>query len=144
MRSSMSRRSASDRSRGTAQRSVAGVLVAFERGFDAGDCVVFRRERRSAGTLPPIADLPQSRKDVRLELIELFLTHLTKLDTHLRRQQLVAQCSIVVQLGIHRRGNLVEHESQAANQQGIEYEHCGVPIEDCRFCDCRLPIETYD
>ena len=43
------------------------VLVAFERGFDAGDPVVLRRERRGAGTLPPIPDLAQAREDVRLE-----------------------------------------------------------------------------
>src|SRR6266542_3152759 len=113
-----------------ARSSVRGMLVAFEGGLDAGDLVVLRRERRGPGTLPPIANLAQARENLRLELVELCLAQLSELHAHLRRQQLLAKRGVVVQLGIHRRGNLVEHEPQPADEHRIEYEHWRLPIRD--------------
>jgi hypothetical protein len=42
---------------------------------------------------------------------------------HLRREQLLLEGGIVVQLGIGRSRELVQHEPQTADQKGIEDEH---------------------
>ena len=77
-------------SRADTRAAVAGMLVAFECGVDTGDLVILRRERGGAGTLPPIADLAQARKNVRFQPVEIVLAQLTELDAHLRGQQLLA------------------------------------------------------
>ena len=56
-------------------------------------------------------------------VVELRLAHLAELDAHLRREQLLAQRRVVVQLGVDRRGDLVEHEPHAADEQRVEDEH---------------------
>ena len=95
--------------------------------------VVARRERRGAGTLPPIADLAQAREDVRSSSSNSSWRHLAELDPHLRREQLLAQRRVVVQLGVDRRGDLVEDEPQTADQQRVENEHASIDRR-CRQC----------
>ena len=54
---------------------------------------------------------------MQLESGELSEEAYEELEAHLRRQQLLAQGSIVVQLGVDDGRDLVEHEPQAADQQ---------------------------
>ena len=49
--------------------------------------------------------------------VELLLAHLAELEPHLRGEQLLAQRGVVVQLGVDGRGDLVEHEPEAADQE---------------------------
>ena len=62
-------------------------------------------------------------EDVALDLGELVLGDLAELEPHLRLEQLLAQRRVVLRLGLGRRDDLVEHEAEAADQQGVEDEH---------------------
>src|SRR6185503_4605628 len=65
----------------------SAVLVAFERGIDAGDLVVGGGERGRIGALPAFAELPPALEQVGLEAVELGLAHLAELETHPGGQQ---------------------------------------------------------
>jgi hypothetical protein len=99
------------------------VIFPLERRIDAGDPVLLWRERGGPGTLPPIADVTQARENVRLEFIEFGVGHLSELHAHLGGEQLLTQCRVVVQLGVDRCGNFVEHEAQTADQHGVQKKH---------------------
>src|SRR5262245_50619063 len=69
----------------------SAVLVAFERGIDARDSVLRRRDRRGTGALATFADLPQTPQQVGFEAVEFGLTHLVEVEAHLGRQQLFTE-----------------------------------------------------
>jgi hypothetical protein len=54
---------------------------------------------------------------------KLVVGDLAKLEPHLRLEQLIAQRRVVLHLGLGRLDDLVEHEPQAADQEGIKDEH---------------------
>ena len=53
---------------------------------------------------------------IRLECVVFGFADLAKLEAHLSGEQLFAQVRIVVQLGIHGGGDLVEDKAQAADE----------------------------
>src|SRR5205085_10357363 len=118
-----------NRQDGGGRRSVVAVdrrmIVPLERGFDAGDAVVLGRQGGGAGALPAIADLAQPLEDCRLERVELVLAQLPEFEPHLRREQLLAERRIVVQFRIDGGGDLVEDETEAADEDRVEDEHVG-------------------
>ena len=59
------------------------VLVTLERGFDAGDLVVGRRQRGRVASLTALAEVAQTGKDVGFERCELLLGHLAEFHAHL-------------------------------------------------------------
>ena len=98
------------------------MFLAFERRFDSRDLVVARREGGGRAPLAALADLAQSRQDVRFEHRELLLAHLAELDAHLGRQQLLAQRRVVVELGVDRGSDFIEDEADAADEERVEEE----------------------
>src|SRR5262249_42116578 len=68
-------------------------------------------------------DLAESGEDVVLDLGEFLVGNLTELEPHLGLEQPLAQRRVVLGLGFGRGDDLVEDESQAANQKGVEDEH---------------------
>ena len=50
--------------------------------------------------------------------VELFFGHLAELDPHLRREQLLAQRGVVVELTVGGGRDLVEDEAEAADAAG--------------------------
>jgi hypothetical protein len=98
---------------------VSGMLVAFQRGVDFCDLVVRRRET-ARFFLATLADFPQAAQDVRLERLERFVAHFPEFDAHLRREELIAERTFVVQLGVDGSGHLVQHEPQSTDKQGVE------------------------
>ena len=99
------------------------MLVAFEGGIDARDLVVTWREGRRA--LLAFLDGAQAVMEVGLERVVFGFADLAELEAHLCGEQLFAQVRIVVQLGIHGGGDLVEDKAQAADEDGVEDEHQG-------------------
>src|SRR6185295_15517859 len=95
------------------------VLVPAERDVHR-DPAIGQRDRSRLLLLP---DLAQPGQDVALQPDELLFVHLAELELHLRRQQLLAQRLLVVHLGVHRRSDLVEDETEAADQQAVEDDH---------------------
>ena len=53
---------------------------------------------------------------------------LAEIEAHLAGEELFAEVGVVVQLGIHRRRDLVEDEAQAADEHGVENEHQSEPV----------------
>src|SRR6266436_7749989 len=96
------------------------LVFAVDGRLDAGD-LRFARPGRLA-TLP-FADLAKPGEKVRLQRAELRLADLAQLEPHLGREQLLAQPRVVVQLGIDRRGDLAEHELDAAHEQAVDDDH---------------------
>src|SRR5206468_490123 len=89
-------------------------------GLDARDArAAARRERAGSAA----ADLAQAREDVALDAGEFLGRDLAKLETHLRLEQRLAQPGVVVGLGLGRRDDFIEDESQRAYEDGIEDKH---------------------
>src|SRR5947209_7449326 len=70
-----------------------------------------------------VADLAQPGEDLALQRHEISLVHLPQLDPHLGRQQLLAQRRLVVHLLVDRRGDLVEDELDAADEEAVDDQH---------------------
>src|SRR3989454_4177135 len=104
---------------------VLGVGVAravVELHLDAGDPHLARRRRRPALAL---ADLAQAGEQIGLEGREFLFGDLAELEAHLRGQQLLAHDAVVVELAVDGVDDLVQHELETADQQGVEDDHGG-------------------
>src|SRR3954447_7309306 len=99
------------------------VFVPLKGGFDTGDLHVARRDDGRLASALPLSDLANPRDDLRLQLVERVLGHLTEFDAHLRRKQLVAQLPFVVQFALDRRRDFIEHETDAADEETVNYQH---------------------
>src|SRR5262249_46486931 len=107
--------------RGAGAQGLATALFALEAlNVDAGDPVL---RRHGEGALLRPLDVADRGEQVALDRGELFLADLAELELHLRLEQLIAERAVVVHLGLGRRGDLVEDEAQAADQERVEYEH---------------------
>jgi hypothetical protein len=67
-----------------------------------------------------LSDLAEPGQDVRLHRRKLLVAHLSQLDAHLRREQLVAERRLVVQLRVDGSSDLVENEPQSADEQRVQ------------------------
>jgi len=96
----------------------------MDRRLDPGDLVCARPQigLGSSGHLS-LADLAQPREEIRLDGSELLLVDLAHLEAHLRREQLLAQAGIVVQLGFRRLRELAEDELDPAHDHLVEDDH---------------------
>ena len=96
------------------------------------------RKLTSTSKPPPRETAPLARRaarrgsraagqDVRLEGREFLLVDLAQLHPHLRGQQLLAQASPRRSSPLDRRGDLVEDERDAADQEAVEDDHIRPP-----------------
>ncbi len=95
------------------------MFVAGKGGFDAR----YPQRALAAGRrvlVPHFADAPQK---ARFRLRELLLRDLSELQPHLRGQQLLAKHRVVGELGVHRLGQLVEDEPDAAEKEAVDEDH---------------------
>jgi len=94
----------------------AGVLIGLDRLGAA------ERERAGAA-LAPFLDLADGPEQVGLDRDELVVGDFAHLALHLGFQQAIAQCGVVVQLGLGGGKRLVEGPADAADQEGVQEEH---------------------
>src|SRR3954468_2924743 len=118
--------------RGVAARR--SMFVAFERRLDAGDLHLLRRDRRGLAAALPRLDLADADDDVGFQVVELLLADLADLEAQLRHEQALAQDAVIVQLGLDRRRDLVEHEADARDDQAVDDEHVNVPVRASGGC----------
>ena len=71
----------------------------------------------------PALDVADCKQDVALDGGKLLVGDLAELELHLRLEQAIPEGGVVVRLGLSRSDDLVEHEAEAPDQQGIEDEH---------------------
>src|SRR5688572_26588654 len=111
------------RLRGRGARGAAGGLLAFL--SLEGD--LRPRHLEGAGgrrpTPAPVPDLGDAPEELGLDAPEFRLVDLAHLEPHLGREELLAQRGVVVHLGLHRGGELLEDEAQAADEERIEDDH---------------------
>src|SRR5437870_4504976 len=96
------------------------VLFPVERRFYSGDLEILRRDRGRFTAALRCPDVADASEDVGLEVVELLLPHLAKLDAHLRFQQPLTEHAVVVELAVHCRRDLVEHETDPGDKQAID------------------------
>src|SRR5581483_10250171 len=65
----------------------------------------------------------EPREQIALEPGELVVRELAELEAHLCLEQLLAEGGVVLHLGFRGRGDLVEHETERADEQAVEDEH---------------------
>src|SRR5436190_14695991 len=98
-------------------------LEAFD--IDAGNLVT---GGHGDGALLWALDFPDRGQNVALDLAELLVGDFPELEAHLRLEELVAQRRVVLRLGFGRLNDLVEHETQAADQEAVENEHILISV----------------
>jgi hypothetical protein len=99
------------------------VFVALKAGFDADDFHLAPGDDRRRTAALALLDLADSLDDLGLELVEFLLIHLAEFDAHLGCQQLLAQLALVVQLGVDGGRDLVEDETNAADEKAVDDQH---------------------
>src|SRR5438874_694059 len=88
--------------------------------LDAGDLVL---ARHADGRLLRALDFADPGEDVMFDPGELRFRDVAELELHLRLEQLFAERRVVLRLRLGGRDDLVENESQAADEERVEDEH---------------------